>query len=79
MNTWQRVAATYDGSTSRIYVNGVEVVSAPYSGSIATANQPLYLGEDPQWTGRQFPGSIDDVRIWNVTRSSAEINADMNN
>jgi hypothetical protein len=78
LNTWQHIAATYDGTSSRIYVNGVEVAITNYSAGIASANQPLYLGEDPEYNGRFFPGSIDEVRVWNTTLSEVEINASMN-
>lgn len=78
LNTWQHIAATYDGASVRIYVNGVEVATTNYTASIASANQPLYLGEDPEYNGRFFPGRIDEARVWNVTRTPAEIMGGMN-
>ncbi len=78
LNTWQHIAATYDGSVSRIYVNGIEVATANYTSSIASANQPLLIGEDPEWTGRFFPGSIDEVSVWNVPKSALDIMSAMN-
>jgi len=79
LNTWQHIAATYDGSTSRIFVNGVEVATTNYNTSIASATQPMYLGEDPEYNGRFFPGSIDEVRVWNVTKTAIELMNGMSN
>lgn len=78
LNTWHHIAGTYDGANARVYVDGIEVAAQPYTASIASATEPLYLGEDPFYSGRYFPGSIDEVRIWNTTLSAAEINASMN-
>lgn len=78
LNTWYHIAGTYDGTTSRIFVNGVEVATANYSASIASSSNPLYLGEDPQYTGRYFSGRIDEVRVWNVARTGTEVMNDMN-
>lgn len=79
LNSWQHIAATYDGVTSRIYVNGIEVAITNHTASIASANQPLYLGEDPEYNGRFFPGRIDEARVWNVTRTASEILNGMSN
>lgn len=80
INTWHHVAATRSGNTYAIYIDGI---SYPLSGSdmVVTANSdPLRIGVDYLDAGspRYFNGSIDEVRIWNVARSQAQIQANMN-
>lgn len=77
LNVWQHVAVTYDGAKVRLYKNGVRIDSASYTGSIgANANSCVIGG----WytTGRNFPGKIDEVRLWNVVRTQAQILSAMN-
>ena len=79
LNTWQHVAGTYDGSFLRIYLNGVLVDSLVKTISMANSTSTLGVGYAPIYAGsRNFPGKIDEVRVWNVTRTKAEINAQMN-
>lgn len=78
LNTWHHVAGVYDGTEMRIYVNGTLQASAPETVNIGVTTLNLLLGEDPQWTGRYFPGRIDEARVWNVARTEAEIQAGMN-
>ena len=77
LNVWQHVAATYDGSKVRLYKNGVRIDSANYTGSIGVNSNSCVIGG---WytTGRNFPGKIDEVRIWNVVRTQAQLAAAMN-
>lgn len=78
LNTWQHVAGTYDGSMMRIYVNGVATDSMAAAISIANASTVnLWLGAHPTY-GRQYQGILDEVRIWNTCRSTAQLNASMN-
>ncbi len=80
LNTWQHVAGTYDGSFLRIYLNGVIVDSLVKTISMANSTSALGVGYAPIYAGsRNFPGIIDEVRVWDITRSEAEIAADMNN
>src|SRR5207244_1800692 len=44
IGTWTHVAATYDGATMLIYLNGVQKCSFATTGAIATGSAPLYLG-----------------------------------
>jgi hypothetical protein len=76
VNTWSHLAATYDGSTIRIYVNGVQVGSRTQTGSIAVSTGALRIGGNTVW-GEWFAGRIDDVRIYNRALSAAEIQTDM--
>ncbi len=81
--TWTHIAVTYDGKTRRYYVNGqLDLETSQNSGPIAPAQDALYIGADrdggctdPQLCG--FQGLIDEVRIWNIVRTQAEIQADM--
>ena len=76
-NTWSHLAGTYDGTTLRLYVNGVQVASAAYSGTIGTSSGPLRIGGNSLW-GEYFQGTIDEVRIYNRALTALEIQTDMN-
>ena len=75
LNKWYHVAATYDGTTQKIYINGnLEAISTANSGPIAYADSWLSIGsykDDNE--NNHFNGIIDEVRIWNIARSEAEI------
>jgi hypothetical protein len=77
LNTWTHLAATYDGATLRIYINGVQVRSRAFTGNIANRPGPLSIGGNNVW-GEWFSGLIDDVRVYNRALTLAEIQADMN-
>ena len=76
LNTWTHVAATYDGSRMRLYVNGVEETdSVPKSGSVTqepTVN--IRIGDNPSGNNKNFDGQIDDMRIYNYGLTSSQIN-----
>lgn len=76
-NTWTHLAATYDGVTIRLYVNGVQAGTRPFAGAVATSGGPLQIGGNHIWTDENFTGRIDEVRIYDRALSAAEINADM--
>src|SRR5687768_5750958 len=78
LNAWHHLAATYDGATIRLYINGVEAASLARTGNITTNNKPLVLGNQTRIT-EYFGGSADEVRVWNVPRTQAHSQADMNN
>ncbi|HRH37765.1 MAG TPA: hypothetical protein PK760_05440, partial [Flavobacteriales bacterium] len=76
LNTWQHVAGTYDGTTMRIYKDGVQVGSLANATSIAAAPTiPLQIGHWSQNDTRGFFGKIDDARVWNVAQDAGAIAA----
>jgi len=75
-NTWTHLAVTYDGTTLRLYVNGVEVSNKAISGSIVNSTGVLRIGGNGVW-GEYFSGLIDEVRIFNRASTPAEIQSDM--
>lgn len=76
VGAWSHLAATYDGTTMRLYVNGVQVNSQPQTGTMALSGGPLSLGGDSQF-GQYFSGRIDEVRVYDRALSPTEIQADM--
>ena len=76
LNAWTHLAATYDGTTLRLYVNGTQVASKPVSGAIKTSTGVLRIGGNNIW-GEYFAGLIDEVRIYNKALTAAQIQADM--
>jgi len=76
-NRWTHLAATYDGTTLRLYVNGAQVATRSQTGTLATSSNPLNIGGDTIYN-QYFAGRIDDVRLYNTARSAVQIQADMN-
>jgi chitodextrinase len=76
LNTWAHLATTYDGTTLRLYVNGVQVSSKAQTGTIATSSNPLQIGGDAIY-GQYFSGKIDEVRVYNVALTAAQVQGDM--
>ncbi|HEY6886160.1 MAG TPA: choice-of-anchor D domain-containing protein, partial [Solirubrobacter sp.] len=76
LNTWTHYAVTYDGTTVRLYTNGVLSGSQPQTGSLVTSTQPLRIGGDAIW-GEWFDGRLDELRVYNRALSAAEIQGDM--
>src|SRR5882724_9543448 len=76
LNAWTHLAATFDGATVRLYVNGVQVASQAQTSALAPTTGTLQIGGDSY--GEFFAGRIDEVRIYNRALSAAEIQTDMN-
>ena len=74
-NAWSFLTETYDGSTLRLYVNGTQVASTAHTGTIATSTNPLQIGGDSIY-GQFFAGLIDNVRVYNVALTAAQIQTD---
>jgi hypothetical protein len=75
-NTWTHLAMTYDGTTAKMYVNGTLFTSSAQSGTITTSTNVLQIGGDATY-GQHFKGLIDEVRIYNIALTQAQIQSDM--
>lgn len=78
-NNCYHLAATYDGSFVRYYVNGCETAAVPWSGNLLNNNLATAIGNMSNCQCEQFYGYIDEVRIWNVARTQTEIESNMDN
>ena len=77
LNVWTHLAATYDGATLRLFVNGVQSATRAVTGSMANSTGLLKIGGNAIWS-EWFAGRIDDVRIYSRALSVPELQADMN-
>jgi hypothetical protein len=77
-NQWNHVAVTWDGAipfTGKFYVNGVACTTAGSTGSGTVSDdssEDEYIGQRFDASGF-FPGSMDDVRIYNRVLTDQEI------
>lgn len=78
-NTWYHIAAVYSSTahTLKFYVNGVleqTVINNSFPSIAGTI--PITIGS---WNNdRYYVGTMDEVRIWNVARTDAQIQEAMN-
>ena len=71
---WMHIAATYDGTTIRLYVNGVEENPKAASITIGANATNLGIGAEPATTViNMFQGLIDDARVYNRALTLEEI------
>ncbi|MFY9588106.1 MAG: LamG-like jellyroll fold domain-containing protein [Actinomycetota bacterium] len=86
-SAWHHAAATYDGTTWRLYLDGkLEIaeteVGTPESNSEQHAALGTAIGTDDESPNLgpvgAFAGVLDEVRIWGVARSGAQIRANKN-
>jgi hypothetical protein len=67
---WCHIACSYDGTTLKCYLNGLQSDSTPM-GPITKSSTPVLIGTDG-W-GCDWIGAIDDVRIYNNALTADEI------
>lgn len=70
--TWSHVAVTFDGTTSKIYINGVEDNSATYSPLQINSNTTeLQIGA--KYGNNRWTGDLDEIRLYKRALSGSEI------
>jgi hypothetical protein len=72
LNTWTHIAATYDGSNLKIYLNGILDNTTTANLGIIYSNT-LVIGAWTTNNNYPFNGKINDVRIYNHCLSAKEI------
>jgi hypothetical protein len=75
INTWYHYVISYDGTSSKIYRNGVLLNSAPRTlntGANTVANL-FRLGLSENGTSGLFDGAIDDLKIYNYALSQTSV------
>ncbi len=68
---WNHIAGTWDGTTQRLYLDGVEVDSATPGGVLGTEDPDVNIGG----VGPTPDGFLDDVRVYSRALSDWEVAA----
>ncbi len=71
-NQWIHYAGTYDGTTIKIYKNGVFEQQTGYSTAMGVYYSPSHIGS-LNGTDRFMDGAIDDIKVYNYILTDEEI------
>ncbi|TDD78968.1 DUF4981 domain-containing protein [Actinomadura rubrisoli] len=79
-DTWHRVTGTYDGTALRLYVDGREAASVPFTGAIDRSSSDVNVARNSDtmqdnYKGRMAHGTIDDVRVYGRALTPTELGA----
>lgn len=69
LNNWHHLVATWNGTTTNIYLDGVFKVSGSFNGSLAGTTS-IFLG---QYRGNYMDGIMDEVGIWSRELLASEV------
>ena len=70
---WKHVVMTHDGTSNKIFINGSLKNSIPATGALNNTTKPLGIGYDPIDNGGYFNGSLDEVMIFSIAMSDAQV------
>ena len=81
-NTWYHMAGSYDGTTGKLFLNGIQVgTTATVAGTINQGAYNMCIGSETHGVNCSsgfYQGKIDNVRIYNYARTPAQIAYDYN-
>jgi len=76
---WHHIAATWDGNTRSIYLDGVVVASDNPGPNSVPNTSNFAIGFTWPGGSEYFDGSLDETSIWNVCLTPSQIVASMSN
>jgi len=78
VDTWYHIVLTADGTKKRLYIDGSPQDSTTSTGLPSNTNsQGVLFGQNAS-SAEEFDGTIDEVRIYNVALSAAQISTHYN-
>jgi hypothetical protein len=75
VSVWSQVVASYDGSTMRLFVNGVQVGSRATAAPLSSVSAPTTIGAGADGRSGFFDGDLADVAIYSQAIARAHVAA----
>lgn len=72
LNKWIHIAGTYDATNLTLYINGSQAATIGQTTPLPATNGEWVLGRQTD-DSFYFNGKMDEIRIWNSTRTAAEV------
>ena len=72
-NDWTHIAVTWDGTNRKHYIDGELVGTHAETGNLTNATGEIRIGSDVAYANHSPIGQIDEVRIWNIGLTQAQI------
>jgi len=76
VNQWVHIALVRSGTTASLYLNGI-LKGSQTGYTISTGGTNFKIGNQFGALSEYYNGSIDEIRVWNVARTAAQIKAGM--
>ena len=75
LNAWNHIAATWDGTAMRWYLNGVQQIEAlQFTGAYQSSTEPVRIGRGNSQTF-WFDGDVDELTMYDRALTAAEVAA----
>lgn len=77
LNQWSHIAATLNGTTATIYINGISAGTATFPSPVNITRNKCYIGKS-NWNDDPNANAIfDELRIWNTAKTQLDIQSSM--
>ncbi len=76
---WHHCVGTYDGTTIRLYVDGVADGTLSVSGSLSTGTRDMVFGCSNNFVNQPLTGSLDEIKYLSAAMTADWIKAEYNN
>ena len=77
LGQWVHLVGTYDGSTVKLYANGVQQFSTPHSGTFASDTTGITFGVNHNDASRApteaFNGKLDEVNVYSYALTAQQV------
>jgi hypothetical protein len=76
--TWYNVQFTYDGTTVKCWLNGVQVINYSIAGTLRNSTSNLFIAKNPAFAGRNAAINVSQVFVYNRALTESEIQRNYN-